>query len=184
MPGMLRVALVITVLALATRSAVAADCNEYDPTPVSASIPLGCPLVVFVHPDEVMSFPANLVRVLPGGMRVDAAASVDVSHQAIDVELEMCDARDVTIDYATFSASGYTANVGDWLVLGTARPVLVTDPGTCPAASAPVFYCACAHDPYDDQCNAGRGGGGTLAIVLAIWFATRRSYVSRSQRSS
>src|SRR5262245_57467229 len=155
---MLRVFTSVTILlGLATRPA-AADCNEYDPTPVSAAIPLGCPLVVFVHPNQATMFLTKLVRALPDGTRVDAMASVAVSHRELDVQLEMCDQATESVDYTTFTATGYTANVGERLLFGNARPVLLTEPGPCPAVSEPVFSCECTpQDYYDDHCNAGHG---------------------------
>jgi hypothetical protein len=182
-PRMKRIALAVTIVLGFARHAVADDCNEHVPTDAAATVPAGCPLAVYVHPNDVATFPTNLVRVLPDGSHVPAFATITTSHELMDVQHDdidsSCDDHYSTesVDYTIVIATGYTANPGDSLVLGTAASVKLTAAAPCVHAE-PVFSCttsvtSCSSE-FDDHCDAGGGSGlATIGAVLAFVVSRR-----------
>ena len=72
-------------LGLAARPASANSCNAYQPWVGTYELPLGCPLVGFIHPDVAQQGYTPGVYTVRDGQRIDLTGAIETTVVPIEV---------------------------------------------------------------------------------------------------
>ena len=184
------------VLGALVHRASANECNEYQPLYAgyvvnnTTTLPVNCPLVIFVHPDQAATFTPTVHRYVSNAPDEPLAATVVESIVNMDVTHDDIDGHCVdhysteSVGYHVYTATGFDAQPGDRIQIGASNYVdLTAAAATCGEPVAPQFFCTSPVMPCDwgsgsgsgsdtlnahDEvgCNAG-GTGGAGALVFA-----------------
>ena len=120
--------MLVALVCVTARAASANECNATEDTVVTSPLPLGCPLVIYIHPNNVPTFNTQLYAERgPAGnpMVVPLMATFTQAVKTLPVTLYHFDASDCSettqikpTDYRVFTFEISDAKVGDRIDVG------------------------------------------------------------------